>query len=119
MRVALGVEQLLDDAPGGIGRYVAELATRLPDHDVEVVGFTARHPRRRVERAMHAYGLDATEPVILTLPRPVLYDAWHVAARVRARAEASGRSISCTHRRSRSRRATVFPSWSPRTTPRR
>jgi glycosyltransferase involved in cell wall biosynthesis len=79
LRVALGVEQLLDDAPGGIGRYVAELATRLPDHDVEVVGFTARHPRRRVERAMRAYGLDAIEPVILTLPRPVLYDAWHVA----------------------------------------
>ena len=81
LRAALGVEQLLDDAPGGIGRYVAELASRLPDHDVEVVGFTARHPRRRVERAMHACGLDAVEPVVLSLPRPVLYDAWHVLRR--------------------------------------
>ncbi len=79
VRVALGIEQLLDDAPGGIGRYVAELATRLPDHDVAVAGFTARHPRRRVDRAMHANGLDATEPVILSLPRPLLYDAWHIA----------------------------------------
>ena len=79
LRVALGVEQLLDDAPGGIGRYIAELATRLPDHGVEVVGFTARHPRRRVDRALRAYGLDSVEPVILALPRPLLYDAWHVA----------------------------------------
>ena len=28
---------------------------------------------------MHANGLDATEPVILSLPRPLLYDAWHIA----------------------------------------
>jgi glycosyltransferase involved in cell wall biosynthesis len=35
--------------------------------------------RRRVERPMRAYGLDAIDPVILTLPRPVLYDSWHVA----------------------------------------
>ena len=79
VRAALGVEQLLDDAPGGIGRYVAELAGRLPHHGVDVVGFTARHPRRRVERAMRAAGLDGLDPVILPLPRPALYDAWHVA----------------------------------------
>ena len=79
LRVALSVEQLLDDAPGGIGRYVSELATRLPDHGVEVAAFTARHPRRRVDRAMRADGLDAIEPVILSLPRPLLYDAWHLA----------------------------------------
>jgi glycosyltransferase involved in cell wall biosynthesis len=77
-RVAFGLEQLLDDAPGGIGRYVAELAQRLPGRGVEVVGFTARHTRRRVDRAMHAYGLDHVEPVILGLPRPLLYDTWHV-----------------------------------------
>lgn len=81
MRVAFSLEQLLDDAPGGIGRYVAELAQRLPDFGVEIVGFTARHPRRRVERAMRNFGLDDLVPVILSLPRPLLYDAWHVAGR--------------------------------------
>lgn len=80
-RVALGAEQLMDDAPGGIGRYVAELGARLPAHDVEVVAFTARHPRRRVERALRAAGLGDVDPVILALPRPALYDAWHVAGK--------------------------------------
>ena len=79
IRVAFGLEQLLDDAPGGIGRYVAELALRLPGCDVDVVGFTARHPRRRVDRAMRNFGLEGVEPVILGLPRPVLYDTWHIA----------------------------------------
>jgi glycosyltransferase involved in cell wall biosynthesis len=79
MRVGFGMEQLLDAAPGGIGRYVAELAVRLPDRGTQLVGFTARHPRRRVEQAMRTFGLNGTSPVVLSLPRPLLYDAWHVA----------------------------------------
>jgi glycosyltransferase involved in cell wall biosynthesis len=78
LRIALALEQLLDDAPGGIGRYAAELARHLPAHGVEVVAFTARHPRARVTEAMRNYDLEL-EPVILRLPRPALYDAWHVA----------------------------------------
>jgi glycosyltransferase involved in cell wall biosynthesis len=78
-RVALGAEQLMDDSPGGIGRYVAALGTHLPSHGVEVVAFTARHPRRRVERALRNAGLGDVDQVILPLPRPALYDSWHVA----------------------------------------
>ena len=80
MRVAVNVEQLLQPAPGGIGRYAAELVrllpTRTPGVDVSV--FTARHPRHVVERALRAYGIGDVDTVVLPWPRPVLYDAWHV-----------------------------------------
>ena len=77
MRVGLNVEQLLHPAPGGIGRYTARLATLLrelapPD---EVVAFTALHPPSTVRRIASAAGV--TRPVVLPLPRPVLYDLWH------------------------------------------
>jgi glycosyltransferase involved in cell wall biosynthesis len=78
VRVAVNVEQLLHEAPGGIGRYTAELLRLLPAQDVAVTPFTARHPRDDVTRALHAQGLDGYEPVILPLPAAVLYDAWHV-----------------------------------------
>jgi glycosyltransferase involved in cell wall biosynthesis len=78
VRVAVNVEQLLHEAPGGIGRYTAELVRLLPDHGVDVTPFTARHARADVQRALRGYGLDGLEPVILPLPAAVLYDAWHV-----------------------------------------
>jgi hypothetical protein len=78
VRVAVNVEQLLHEAPGGIGRYTAELVRLLPAHGVDVTAFAARHPRTDVERALRAYDLEGVEPVILTLPAAVLYDAWHV-----------------------------------------
>jgi glycosyltransferase involved in cell wall biosynthesis len=79
VRVAFGVEQLLDPAPGGIGRYVAELARRLPERDdVDLIAFTARHARHVVDAGMREYDLKRVDPVILSLPRPVLYDTWHV-----------------------------------------
>jgi glycosyltransferase involved in cell wall biosynthesis len=78
VRVAVNVEQLLHEAPGGIGRYSAELLRLLPAQDVDVTPFTARHPRRDVTRALHAQGLDGLDPVILPLPAALLYDAWHV-----------------------------------------
>jgi glycosyltransferase involved in cell wall biosynthesis len=77
VRVAVNVEQLLHEAPGGIGRYTAELVRLLPAHGVDVTPFTARHPRTEVTRALHAYDLDGVEPVMLPLPAAVLYDAWH------------------------------------------
>jgi len=77
VRVAVNVEQLLHEAPGGIGRYTAELVRLLPAHGVEVTAFTARHPRREVERALEAHELDGVHPVILPWPAPLLYDAWH------------------------------------------
>ncbi len=78
MRVAVNVEQLLHEAPGGIGRYTAELVRLLPAHNVDVTPFTARHPRADVERALRAYDLVGVDPVVLPLPAAVLYDAWHV-----------------------------------------
>lgn len=80
VRVAVNVEQLLHEAPGGIGRYTAELLRLLPAHDVEVTPFTARHARADVADALRAHDLDGLgfDPVILPLPAAALYDAWHV-----------------------------------------
>jgi glycosyltransferase involved in cell wall biosynthesis len=78
VRVAVNVEQLLHEAPGGIGRYTAELLRLLPTLQVDVTPFTARHPAADVERALRDHGLDGFDPVILPLPAAVLYDAWHV-----------------------------------------
>ena len=78
VRVAVNVEQLLHEAPGGIGRYTAELVRLLPGLGVDVTAFTARHSRADVDRALHAQALDDVRPVILPLPAAVLYDAWHV-----------------------------------------
>jgi glycosyltransferase involved in cell wall biosynthesis len=77
VRVAVNVEQLLHDAPGGIGRYTAELLRLLPERGVEVVPFTARHRREDVTAALHSNGIEA-HPVMLRLPATALYDAWHV-----------------------------------------
>ena len=78
VRVAVNVEQLLHEAPGGIGRYTAELLRLLPAQGVDVTPFTARHARADVMRALHAHDLDDFDPVVLPLPAAVLYDAWHV-----------------------------------------
>lgn len=84
MRVVLNVEQLLQRPPGGIGRYTAELARRLPgraddsDLDIDLVPFVAWHRRVSVDAALRAAGLRQLDVRRLPLPRPVLYDAWHV-----------------------------------------
>jgi glycosyltransferase involved in cell wall biosynthesis len=78
MRVALNLEQLLQPAPGGIGRQSAELARLLPEQGVDVVPFVARHARARVAEALAAERLDHLDPVVLPWPRPALYDAWHL-----------------------------------------
>jgi glycosyltransferase involved in cell wall biosynthesis len=82
MRVALNIEQLVHRPPGGIGRYTAELVRLLPDADLDLITFVARHRRSTVERALARFGLDGdagVDPVRLLLPRPVLYDTWNVA----------------------------------------
>jgi glycosyltransferase involved in cell wall biosynthesis len=81
MRVAVNVEQLLYRSPGGIGRYTAKLLTLLPELFAAdtVVPFAARHPRADVDEAWDRFGLAGVDrPVLSALPRPVLYDAWHV-----------------------------------------
>ena len=65
VRVAVNVEQLLHEAPGGIGRYTAELVRLLPGLGVDVTAFTARHSRADVDRALHAHDArrrDAGDP---------------------------------------------------------
>lgn len=78
VRVAVNVEQLLHEAPGGIGRYTAELLRLLPAQGIDVTPFTARHSREEIERALRAHDLDRLEPVVLPLPSALLYDAWHL-----------------------------------------
>jgi glycosyltransferase involved in cell wall biosynthesis len=91
MRVALNLEQLLQPAPGGIGRYTAELARLLPTlpstdaDEITLVPFVARHRREDVEARLREFGLDGVDPVVLPLPRPLLYDAWHLLRRPRLR----------------------------------
>jgi len=80
MRVAINAEQLLHHSPGGIGRYVANLVAGVPEvaADASVVAFVARHRRGEVAEAWRVAGLGAARPpVVLPLPRPVLYEGWH------------------------------------------
>jgi glycosyltransferase involved in cell wall biosynthesis len=85
VRVAVNVEQLLYRPPGGIGRYTQKLVTLLPQlfPDDEVVAFTARHRRQEIDIAWRplveggAPGAPPVPPVPLSLPRPVLYEAWN------------------------------------------
>jgi glycosyltransferase involved in cell wall biosynthesis len=76
----VNVEQLLQPVPGGTGRYAAELVRLLPTRSprVDVSVFMARHPRREVEAVLRERGIYDVDTVILPLPRPVLYDSWHV-----------------------------------------
>ncbi|MCE7885810.1 MAG: glycosyltransferase family 1 protein [Actinobacteria bacterium ATB1] len=82
MRVALNAEQLLHPIPGGIGTYCRALLTNLDSgDDCDVVPFVALHSRRAVESAMSRHGIPAalaSRTAILPLPRPLLYDAWHL-----------------------------------------
>lgn len=78
MRVGISVEQIVqDDGGSGIATYTAELVRRLPGRGWGVTPFTARHGRATVEAAMRGAGLEDVAPVVLPLPRPLLYDTWH------------------------------------------
>jgi glycosyltransferase involved in cell wall biosynthesis len=84
MRVALNLEQLLQPAPGGVGRYTAKLARLLPSVPardglaVTIVPFVAQHRRSAVRAALDAFDLTTIDPIVVRLPRPLLYDSWHV-----------------------------------------
>jgi len=85
MRVALNLEQLLQQPPGGIGRYVAALARLLPgarnNGGVELIPFVARHDVVDIATALGEHGLSDRQVVVTRLPRPLLYDAWNVLGR--------------------------------------
>ena len=75
-RVLLTAEQVLGPVPGGVGRYVAELARHLPAvaerHGGSVRFVTGRHPAG----ALGAVGLDAGATTTLALPGRVLNRTW-------------------------------------------
>src|SRR5207302_5023474 len=75
VRVAINLEQLLFRPPGGVGRYTARLATLLPAlfPEDEYRGFVSLHRRAQVEALELPIGVTR-----LPVPRPLLYDAWHV-----------------------------------------
>ena len=80
MRVAINLEQVLHDAPGGIGRYSAALARLLPDTPAGAVvaPFVAWHKKSAITRAWNEWELDTVGyPAVIPVPRPALYDAWH------------------------------------------
>jgi len=79
VRVAVNAEQIVQDGVSGIATYTTELLRRLPGRGWDVTAFTARHAPDHVDAAMRAAGLDGVRPVVLPLPRPALYDAWHTA----------------------------------------
>jgi len=88
MDVAVNIEQLLHRAPGGTGRYSARLVTQLTSlfPADTVLPFTALHRREDVVSACRAFGLDAAgvaPPAVLGLPRPLLYEAWHLVGQPR------------------------------------
>ena len=73
----MNVEQLVQDGVSGIATYTAQLVRALPRHGWDVTPFTARHSHAHVDAAMRAAGLGDVDAVVLPLPRPALYDAWH------------------------------------------
>jgi glycosyltransferase involved in cell wall biosynthesis len=82
MRVAMNLEQLLQPLPGGVGRYTARLATLLPHFfpEDEVAGVVARHDAADVTALQRRLAW-AKSPVVMPLPRPLLYDSWHLLRR--------------------------------------
>lgn len=89
MRVVVNLEQLLSPSPGGVGRYSAKLVANLARLGVEVQPVVARHRPGQLRAAWSEFGLEELDrtwgrpeagfpPLVLPLPRPVLYDAWHL-----------------------------------------
>jgi len=70
LRVALTVEQLFQQAPGGSGTYIRELVPELRTH-IRPVGVAARGHDAAPEE-------DLGIPILTSaLPRPLLYEAWN------------------------------------------
>src|SRR2546430_547710 len=82
MRVALNLEQLLQPAPGGIGRYTAELARLLPalpagdGDEITLVPFVARHRRGDVGTRLPEIRLPGGDPLAPPPPPPLPYHPW-------------------------------------------
>lgn len=76
----MNLEQVLSPSPGGVGRYAARLAAGLADLGAEVLPVVAYHRQAQVRARWQEAGLAGPVrlPRRLWLPRPALYDAWHL-----------------------------------------
>ena len=73
VNVGMVVEQMWQPVPGGSGRYIVEVASRLASCSVRALGIAARHGTS--EATPRQVGL--TIPVLSSsLPRRALYAAW-------------------------------------------
>ncbi len=83
MRVVLNLEQLCSPIPGGIARAAASLARLLPERFPEdaYVGVVARHSDAEIAAMRERFDLPTLPIHSFSLPRPVLYEAWHWLAR--------------------------------------
>ena len=73
VRIGMVVEQMWQPVPGGSGRYIVEVASRLASQGVRAVGIAARHGSN--EASPQQVGLSI--PVLNSaLPRRALYAAW-------------------------------------------
>ena len=73
VRIGMVVEQMWQPVPGGSGRYIVEVASRLASQGVRAVGIAARHGKN--EASAQQVGLSI--PVLNSaLPRRALYAAW-------------------------------------------
>lgn len=86
LRIALVVEQLLQDIPGGIGTYVRALLRRVPPVGVELEPIVASHRRITLSNA----GLPHARR--LMVPGKVLYRQW-----MRGRGPAVGGDAALVH----------------------
>lgn len=70
----------MSPSPGGVGRYAARLAVNLAELGVELAPVVARHSEAEVRAAWEEAGLAGEVPLPrrFALPRPLLYDSWHL-----------------------------------------
>lgn len=74
-------EQLVQSVPGGIGRYAAQVISRLADHDLDVTVATSRAGTSEAERLKGLLG-ERCRLTASTWPGPVLARAWGAGIRL-------------------------------------
>lgn len=75
-RVGVTAEQLLGPVPGGIGRYVGQLASRLPDLAARDGGEVRLVIARHEPAELRSVGLDQERTAVLRLPGRVVNRTW-------------------------------------------
>ena len=87
-RVAVVVEQLWQDVPGGSGTYIVELTRALRAGGARLAGIAARHSSDPVGLSLPSLPLQFSR-----LPRRLLYDSWNYLGRPLAEAALPGAQV--------------------------